>query len=145
MIEFSRVLNVASVLLFVVAIFGVVFGLQLLVLAPLEGDVFGVTESSVRAFNPDLMDKITLIHRSEGLYMLSLSLVLCFISLVPFRKGEKWAWYLTLGTFGLALVGQVILTYIGANVLADFYLPASILLVILWIVGLVLPVKEFFS
>jgi len=141
----STILNVASALLFVVAIFGVVFGLMLLVLAPLEGEAFGVTESQVRAFNSDLMDKITLVHRSEGLYMLSLSLVLCFVSLVPFRKGEKWAWYLTLGTFGLALVGQAILTYIAANVLAEFYLPAAILLVILWIVGLLLPVKEFFS
>jgi len=140
----STILNVASVLLFIVAIFGVVFGLMLLVLAPLEAEV-GVTESQVRAFNPDLMDKITLIHRSEGLYMLSLSLALCFVSLVPFRKGEKWAWYLTLGIFGPALVGQAILTYMGVNVLAAFYLPAAILLVILWIVGLLLPIKEFFS
>jgi hypothetical protein len=144
-IEFSRVLNIASALLFIVAIFGVVFGLQLLVLAPLEGEAFGLTESQIRAFNSDLMDKITLIHRSEGLYMLSLSLAMCFISLVPFRRGEKWAWYLTLGIFGLALVGQAILTYMGTNVLADFYLPASILLVILWIAGLVLPIKEFFK
>ena len=144
MIEFSRVLNVESALLFIVAIFGVVFGLQLLVLAPLEAEV-GVTESEIRAFNPNVLDKLTLTHRFEGLYMLSLSLVLCFISLVPFRKGEKWTWYLTLGTFGLALVGQVILTYMGTNFLAAFYLPAAILLVILWIVGLVLPVKEFFS
>ena len=144
MIEFSIVLNVASALLFIVAIFGVVFGLQLLVLAPLEAEV-GATESEIRAFNPNVLDKLTLTHRFEGLYMLSLSLVLCFISLVPFRKAEKWAWYLTLGTFGLALVGQVILTYMGTNFLAAFYLPAAIILVILWIVGLILPVKEFFG
>ena len=144
MIDLSRVLNVASALLFIVAIFGVVFGLQLLVLAPLEAEV-GVTESEIRAFNPNVLDKLTLTHRFEGLYMLSLSLALCFISLAPFRKGEKWAWYLTLGTFGLALVGQVILTYMGTNFLAAFYLPAAIILVILWIVGLILPVKEFFG
>jgi len=141
----STILNVAAVLLFIAAIFGVVFGLMLLVLAPLEGEAFGLTESEIRAFNPDLMDKITLIHRSEGLYMFCLSLALCFVSLVPFRKAEKWAWYLTLGIFGIALVGQAILTYIGSNVLAEFYLPAAILLVILWIVGLLLPIKEFFS
>ena len=144
MIDLSRVLNVASALLFIVAIFGVVFGLQLLVLAPLEAEV-GVTESEIRAFNPNVLDKLTLTHRFEGLYMFSLSLALCFISLVPFRKAEKWAWYLTLGTFGLALVGQVILTYMGTNFLAAFYLPAAIILVILWIVGLILPVKEFFG
>lgn len=145
MIRFSKVLNFASILLFVVAIFGVVFGLMLLILAPLEGEAFGLTESEIRAFNSDLMDKITLVHRSEGLYMLCLSLFLCFVSLVPFRKGEKWAWYLTLGVFGMALVGQAIITYVGSNVLALFYFPASVLLVILWLVGLLLPVKEFFS
>ena len=141
----STTLNVAAVLLFITAVFGIVFGLMLLVLAPLEGEAFGLTESEIRAFNPDLMDKITLIHRSEGLYMLCLSLVMCFVSLVPYRKAEKWAWYLTLGIFGIALIGQAILTYIGSNVLAEFYLPAAILLVILWVIGLLLPIKEFFS
>jgi hypothetical protein len=141
----STILNVAAVLLFITAVFGIVFGLMLLVLAPLEGEAFGLTESEIRAFNPDLMDKITLVHRSEGLYMLCLSLALCFVSLVPFRNAEKWSWYLTLGIFGLALVGQAVLTYIGSNVLAEFYLPAAILLVILWIIGLLLPIKDFFS
>ena len=112
---------------------------------PLEGKVLGITESEIRAFNSDLMDAFTITHRSEGLYMLCLSLTLCFVSLVPFRKGEKWAWYFTFGIFGIALVGQTIITYVGSNILAAYYLPASILLVILWIVGLVLPVKEFFS
>ena len=87
----SRILGAASALLFIVAILGVVFGLIYLVGNPLEGKVLGVTESEIRAFNSDLMDAFTLIHRSEGLYMLCLSLAMCFISLVPFRKGEKWA------------------------------------------------------
>jgi hypothetical protein len=143
--DLSRILNVASALLFIVAIFGIIFGLQLLILAPLEGEPFGLTESQVRAFNPDLMDKITLIHRSEGLYMFSFALALCFISLVPFRKGEKWAWYLTMGIFGIAVVGQAILTYLASHVLADFYFPAAMLLIVLWLVGLLLPIKEFFK
>ena len=141
----SRILNVASAFLFIVAIFGMVFGLQLLILAPLEGEPFGLTESQVRTFNPDLMDKITLIHRSEGLYMFSFALTLCFISLVPFRKGEKWAWYLTMGIFGIAVVGQAILTYLASHVLADFYFPAAMLLIVLWLAGLLLPIKEFFK
>jgi hypothetical protein len=144
-IAISRILNVASVLLFIVAIFGVVFGILYLVADPLEGKVLEVTESEIRAFNSDVMDAFTLVHRTEGLYIFCLSLALCFISLVPFRKGEKWAWYLTFGIFGIALVGQAILTYIGSNVLAEYYLPAAILLVILWIGGLLLPVKKFFS
>jgi hypothetical protein len=140
----SRILNVASAVLFSLAIFGLLFGLQLLVLAPLEVEV-GATEAEIRAFNPNVLDKIMLIHRFEGLYMMSFSLALCFISLGPFRKGEKWAWYLILSAFGFALVGGAVLTYMGSNVLASWYLPAAILLVILWLVGLLLPVKEFFG
>jgi hypothetical protein len=141
----SRILDAASALLFIVAILGVVFGLIYLVGNPLEGKVLGVTESEIRAFNSDLMDAFTLIHRSEGLYMLCLSLAMCFISLVPFRKGEKWAWYFTFGIFGIALVGQAIISYIGTNIMVEYYLPAAILLFILWLVGLLVLVKEFFS
>lgn len=144
-IELSRSLNLGSALLFIVAIFGMVFGLLYLVGNPLEGKVLGVTESEIRAFNSDLMDGFTLVHRIEGLYLFCLGLGLCLVSLVPFRKGEKWSWYFTFGTFGIALVGQALLTYLGSNILAEYYLPASISLVILWLVGLLLPIKEFFS
>lgn len=139
----SKILNIASILLLIVALFGVIFGLLYLVGDPLQDKVFGVTESEIRAFNSDLMDGFILVHRSEGLYMLSLSLALCFVSLVPFRKGEKWAWYFTLGIFGIALVGQVIITYVGSNILASYLLPASILLVIVWFIGLIISIKEF--
>lgn len=139
----SKILNIASILILIVAIFGVIFGLLYLVGDPLQDKMFGVTESEIRAFNSDLMDGFILVHRSEGLYMLCLSLALCYVSIVPFKKGEKWAWYFTLGIFGIALVGQVVITYVGSNILASYLLPASILLVILWLVGLIISIKEF--
>ena len=141
----SKVLTVASALIFITAIMGVILGLIMLFLAPWEGEVFGVTASQVNTFNPLLMEKITLLIRFHGLYLFGLGLTLCFISLVQFRRGEKWAWYLTLVVFGFALIGQLILVYLGSNVMAAFYLPSSVLLVILWALGLVLPVKEFFK
>ncbi len=148
MIEFSRVLNVASVLLVIVAIGGIVYALQSLFLAPSDSEfqeLFGLTISEVRAFNSNLMDKITLVYHFDAVNMLGLSLSLIFMSLLPFRRGKKWAWYAVLVIFGVALLGQLILVYTNANVLTAFYLPSSIILVILWIVGLLLPVKEFFS
>lgn len=141
----SKVLTVASALIFITAVMGVVLGLIMLFLAPWEGEVFGVTASQVNTFNPLLMEKITLLIRFHGLYLFGLALTLCFISLVPFRRGEKWAWYLTLIIFGFSLIAQLILVYLGYNVMAAFYLPSSVLLVILWALGLVLPVKEFFK
>jgi hypothetical protein len=141
----SKVLNIALALIFITAVMGVIIGLLNLFVAPWEGDVFGVAASQVTTFNPLLMDKITFLLRSEGLYMLGLALTLCFISLVPFRRGEKWAWYLTLIIFGFSLIAQLVLVYLGSNVLAAFYLPASLMLVTLWAIGIILPVKEIFK
>lgn len=148
MIEFSRVLNVAAVLLVIVALGGIVYALQSLFLAPSDSEfqeLFGLTISEVRAFNPNLMDKITLVYHFDAVNMLGLSLSLIFISLLPFRQGKKWAWYAVLVIFGVGLLGQLILVYTNANVLTSFYLPSSIVLVILWLVGLLLPIKEFFK
>jgi len=79
--------------------------------------------------------------------MLSTGLIFCVVSLIPYRKGEKWAWYTASGTGGLTLLRQLILVYIGvARVIAPSYLlPLAIIMVILWIVGLALPAKEILS
>ncbi len=124
---------------------GVILGLLNLFVASWEGDVFGVTASQVTNFNPLLMEKITLLLRFSGLYMLGLALMLCYVSLMPFRKGAKWAWYLVAVVFGISLIGQLALVDIGANLMAAFYLPSSLLLVVLWALGIILPVKEFFK
>ena len=117
MIEFSRVLNIASALLVIVGIMGVVYGLQDIFIGPLESALYPQG------------DKLTLTYQFAGLYLLSLSLSLCIISFIPYRKGEKWAWYMILVIFGFALLGQLALVYTGTNLLPEYYLPASIILV----------------
>jgi len=83
----------------------------------------------------------------KGLYMLSTALVFSVVSLIPYRKGEKWAWYTALGIGGLTILGQLVLIYIGvAKVIsASYLLPLAMIMVILWLVGIVLPVKKIFS
>jgi len=145
-IEFSRVLNIASALLFIVGIVGVLYALQdLFLAATVDEGLLGVTASQIRDFNPNVMDQITLQNQFTGLYMLSMALIFCVISLVPYRKGEKWAWYTALVIGGLTLFGQLIILYIGGSILASYLVPLAIILIVLWIVGLVLPVKEIFS
>jgi hypothetical protein len=143
--EFSRVLNVGSALLFIVAIMGVLFGLMFLVFVPIEEELIGVTVSEIRAFNTNVMDQITLLYQFGGLYLLATGLSLVAISLIPYRRGEKWAWYTQLIIGGLTLIGQFIIIYISSAILPSYYLPLSIILIILWLVGIVLPVKEIFS
>jgi len=117
----NRILNVASVLLLIVSLAAVITGLL------------------------DFFIKITWEGQFSGFYLFSCGLFFTPIVLIPFRKGEKWAWYTTLIAGGVALIGQLVLVYLAGSALAEFYLPASAVLIILWIVGLLLPVKEFFS
>jgi hypothetical membrane protein len=120
-IAIGKMLNVGSVLLLVVSLAAVLTGLY------------------------DLFTKTSWEGQFSGFYLFSVGLFFTPIILIPFRKGEKWAWYTTLVAAGFALIGQMILVYNAGSALAEFYLPASAVLVILWIVGLLLPVKEFFS
>ena len=148
MINLSRTLNVGSALLFIVGIAGMIYGLQeLFLFAYLDEELIGVTASEISAFNQNLLDSIKLKSHFEGLYMLSTALIFCVLSLIPYRKGEKWAWYTALGIGGLAIFGQLVLIYIGVEkvISASYLLPLAILMVILWIVGLALPAKEILS
>ena len=148
MVNLSRILNVGSALLFIIGIVGLVYGLQeLFLFAYLDEELIGVTASEISAFNQNLLDSMKLKSHFEGLYMLSTALFFCVVSLVPYRKGEKWAWYTLLVVGGLAVFGQISLIYIGvAGAISPSYLlPLAILLSILWIVGLALPAKEILS
>jgi len=147
-IDLSRILNIASALLFVVGIVGMIYGLQeLFLVAYLDEELIGVTASEIGVFSQNLLDSIKLKSHFEGLYMLSTALIFCVISLIPYRKGEKWAWYTLSVIGGLAVFGQIILIYIGvAGAISPSYLlPLAIVIVTLWIVGLALPAKEILS
>ena len=148
----SRSLNVASILLFIVGILGVLYGLQRMFLPSLERmfqptlyldeELLGVTVSQIRDFSPKLMDVIQNLIQITGLYLFSGALALCFISLLPYRKGEKWAWYAVLGIGGTAAIGGQILFVTAFSILPGIL---DIALVVLWIVGMALPAKEILS
>jgi hypothetical protein len=146
----SRI-NVGSVFLFSLGILGVLYGLQRILLPSLtnlfqptlyiDEEFLGVTVSQIRDFSPKLMVVIQNLIQIVGLYLLIAALSICFISILPYRKGEKWAWYAMLVLGGTFMVGSQILFVTTYSVLGIL----DITLVILWIIGLVLPVKEILS
>ncbi|MFQ6127241.1 MAG: hypothetical protein ACE5R6_21930 [Candidatus Heimdallarchaeota archaeon] len=137
----SRNLDVASALLFVAWIVGVFIGLQhLLLLAPRPEEL--PTVSQIRGFSPELVDFIEFTTIFEGLYLLTAALTLSVISLIPYRNGEKWAWYATLVIGGIILFGLLILFSIVPFNIARTFLPLGVILTVLWIAGLALPAKE---
>ena len=144
-------INVGSVLLFSLGILGVLYGLQRILLPSLtnlfqptlyiDEEYLGVTVSQIRDFSPNLMVVIQNLIQIVGLYLLIAALSICFISILPYRKGEKWAWYAVLVLGGTFMVGGAILFITTYSVLGVL----DITLLILWIIGLALPAKEILS
>ena len=93
----------------------------------------------------DLSTKTTVDGQLSGFYLFGCGLFFTPIALIPFRKGEKWAWYTALISGGIALVGQLILAYFAGSALPSFAFPASIMLVVLWLVGITLSASDIFS
>jgi len=144
-------INVGSVLLFSLGILGALYGLQRILLPSLtnlfqptlyiDEEFLGVTVSQIRDFSPNLMVVIQNLIQTVGLYLLIAALSICFISILPYRKGEKWAWYAMLVLGGTFMIGGQILFITTYSVLGIL----DITLVILWIIGLGLPAKEILS
>ena len=140
----SKKLDIAAGLIAIVDIIGIIYALQDF-LIPIDEALLGVTVSQIRAFNPNVLNQITILFQFTGLYMFGTTSMAAIIALVPYRKGEKWAWYTQLVIGGIALIGQLVIVYIAGNLLPSYMLPFNIVLIILWLIGIILPVKELFS
>jgi hypothetical protein len=53
----------------------------------------GLTSEEIAARIPGMSDYISSIARQLGNFMLGFGLLLVAVAAVPFRKGERWAWY----------------------------------------------------
>ena len=141
----SKSLNIAAGLIAIVDVIGIAYALQNLFLVPIDEGLLGVTISQIRAFSPNVLNQIISLFQFTGLYMFGTTSSAAIIALLPYRKGEKWAWYTQLIIGGIALIGQLVLVYIAGNLLPAYMLPFNIVLIILWLIGIFLPIKEFFS
>ncbi len=140
----SKKLDIAAGLIAIVDVIGIIYALQDF-LIPIDEALLGVTVSQIRAFNPNVLNQITILFQFTGLYMFGTTSMAAIIALLPYRKGEKWAWYTQLVIGGIALIGQLVIVYIAGNLLPTYMLPFNIVLIIIWLIGIILPVKEFFS
>ena len=142
----SRI-NVASVLLMILGIWFVLESLMMLFspesyldmwIPMMNEELLPPTVSEISALGQNLLEFMTFTTQMLGLVAMFASLLFLVITLIPYRKGEKWAWYAMLVIGGFYMSGGLILTYIGMTA----HVPMTLIMVILWIVGLILPVKE---
>ena len=144
MIKLSKKLDIAAGLIAIVDVIGIIYALQDF-LVPIDEVLLGVSVSQIRAFNPNVLNQITILFQFTGLYMFGTTSMAAIIALLPYRKGEKWAWYTQLVIGGIALIGQLVIVYIAGNLLPSYMLPFNVVLIIFWLIGIFLPIKEFFS
>jgi hypothetical protein len=126
----SKTLNIASALLTIIGAWATLEGAWALLLSA------GYLDIWMKMYGATIPQTDFMIHVNQiyGLETLTAGLFFCVISLIPYRKAEKWAWYAILVIGGIQMLGMLILWTPHA--------PFSVILVILWIVGLVLPYKQ---
>jgi hypothetical protein len=142
----SRI-NVASALLVIIGIWFMLESLMMLSspewyldtwITMMNEELLPPTVSEISALGQNLLEFMTFTTQMLGLVGSFASLLFIVTSLIPYRKGEKWAWYAMLVIGGMYMFGTVIFTYIGMT----SHAPVTMVMVILWIVGLALPAKE---
>ena len=143
----SKQLYISTTLLIATAILPIVSALMMIFSGSSEftyEELVGVSLIQIRELSPKLVDTIKLAVQVRGLYLLIFALIWSVIVLIPFRNGEKWAWYAILGIGSIWLSGYLILVYIGIakGIYLSTWLIPGIIWVVLWIIGLTLSTKE---
>jgi hypothetical protein len=146
----SRSLMVAVVLLLIFGGWGMMEGVICLFLPEyylemwipmMNEELRPASVTEIDALGQNLLEFMTFTTQMLGMVMLLATLLWCVITLIPYRKGEKWSWYALLVMGGFYVCGMLILSYVGMS----SHILFGIILALLWIVGIVLPAKEILS
>ena len=103
--------------------------------------ITSISWSELEASSPEAAELARFVFGSVGVLKTSWSLLLLAIILIPFRRGEKWAWY-TLWLAPATLVGQGLWYSVYLGDFNEMLKYTGILTVAL--VGLLLPYRKFF-
>ena len=80
-------------------------------------------------------------RRSQGLYALTTTIAGFFVLFAGFRKSQKWAWWAFLVVGGIAWLWGLIYSI---AIVDKVNIPFMAIGIVIFLVGLLLPVKEFF-
>jgi hypothetical protein len=103
--------------------------------------ITGMSLRELEASYPEATELVRFLYGALGLLKTSWSLLVLAITLIPYRKGEKWAWF-TMWLVPATLVGQGLFNSV---LLGDFneMLP-WIPITTVSLLGLLLPYRKFF-
>jgi cell division protein FtsW (lipid II flippase) len=106
---------------------------------PLFQSLIGQSLSSFNSLHPDEANAMTYLFHGFGLAALGLGVFTIALSYVPYRKGEKWAWYIV-WYIPIFLLLATIANYADGGRLWAL----SLVLLIVALAGLLLPYRKFY-
>lgn len=137
-------LKVGTVLLAICLIFSCVYGL-LLVISPgtLAGGTVEARGESFEAVKDTGTGQAFIVQtRHLGVFAICISIALFFILFSAFNKGAQWAWWAFLFVGGIVWIYGLIVQILEADTLNMIL---HIIGMVIMALGLLLPVKEFFT
>jgi hypothetical protein len=107
---------------------------------PLFQSLIGESLSSFNSSFPEEAAAMTYLFHGIGLFALGLGIFTIAVSYKPYRKGERWAWYI-IWYFPILTLMSTIANYIDGGQGWSLLL----VLLIVSLAGLLLPLRKFFS
>lgn len=92
--------------------------------------------------DPDYLKALSEGQRATGFYALAAVIFAFFVLFTGFRKAQKWAWWAFLVGGGIAWLRGLVHAIAIVNKL---HIPLQTIGMVLFLVGILLPIKEFFA
>ncbi len=137
-------LKVGVVIIVVVLIYGALPSLMAIITpsSSLKGVMQPIGKTVEDARNDGYLGTLMLFQRTMAIYSLLLTMSGFFVLFAAFRKAQQWAWWALLILGGIAWIyGLIVNIVLGDNIAIIMELIGTALLLL----GLFLPVKEFFG
>jgi len=143
MVWATQRIKYCSILLLVILAAGCLFGVAYIAattLMPYHLDYIGMSSADIQNFSPKLHNLILVFLKLMGLSGLLIMANGIVITLIPFRRAERWAW---ISLFAVGLIDLISLLAV------TFYVGAWIkwvmlALIALFLVAMLVPVRDFF-
>lgn len=105
----------------------------------LFNSLIGQSLSSFNSSHPDEANAMTYLFHGLGLFALGLGVFAIAVAYVPYRKGEKWAWYIV-WYLPIFLLLATVANYVDGGQLWAL----DLVLLIVALAGLLLPYRKFY-
>jgi hypothetical protein len=143
MVWATKRIKYCSILLLVIFAVGCLFGVAYIAattLMPYHLDYIGMSSADIQNFSPKLHNLILVFLKLIGVFQLLIMVYGIVITLIPFRRAERWAW---INLFAVGLI------YLIVMLAVTFYVGAwvkwvMLVLTALYLVAMLIPVQDFF-